>query len=37
MRSFKKVGPPRRTIASVQDAKEILHRGDTPAVTPTRN
>ena len=36
-RSFKKVGPPRRTIASVQDAKEILHRSDTPAVTPSRD
>ena len=35
-RSFKKVGPPRRTIASVQDAKEILQRGETPAVTPSR-
>ena len=36
-RSFKKVGPPRRTIASVQDAKEILQRNDTPAVTPSRD
>ena len=36
-RSFKQVGPPRRTIASVQDAKEILHRSDTPAVTPSRD
>jgi membrane protein implicated in regulation of membrane protease activity len=36
-RSFQKVGPPRRTIASVQDAKEILQRGETPAVTPSRD
>jgi hypothetical protein len=37
-RSFKKVGPPRRTIASVQDVTEILHRSDdTPAVTSSRD
>jgi len=36
-RSFRKVGPPRRTIASVQDVREILHRSDTPAVTPSRD
>jgi Putative Actinobacterial Holin-X, holin superfamily III len=36
-RSFKKVGPPRRTIASVQDAKEILHRSDVPAVHASRD
>ncbi len=36
-RSFRKVGPPRRTIASVQDVREILHRSDTPAVTSSRD
>lgn len=36
--AFKKVGPPRRTIASVQDAKEIISHGDKPtaAQVPAR-
>jgi hypothetical protein len=36
MRAFKKVGPPRRTIATVNEAKEMLtHRGgdDVPSLT----
>lgn len=40
LRAFKKVGPPRRTIASVNEAKELLtNRGgdDVPSLTRTSN